>query len=141
MAKPIKAKLKLQIPAGQATPAPPIGPALGQHGINIGQFVKDFNEISKTMMGNVIPVEITIYEDRSFSLKLKTPVTSALIKKAIGIEKGSPTPNTVKVGKISMADVKKIAEIKLPDLNTNDIDAAVKIVAGTARNMGVEVEG
>jgi len=137
--KPIKAQLKLQIPAGQATPAPPIGPALGQHGINIGEFVKQFNEISKTMMGNILPVEITIYEDRSFSLKLKTPVTSALIKKAAGIEKGSATPNKAKVGKITREDLRKIAETKMPDLNTKDIDSAMKSVAGTARNMGIEV--
>ena len=140
MAKPIKARLKLQIAAGQATPAPPIGPALGQHGINIGQFVKEFNDISKEMMGNVLPVEITIYEDRSFSLKLKTPVTSALIKKAIGVEKGSATPNLVKLPKISKADLRKIAETKLPDLNTQNVDSAMKIVAGTAKNMGVDVE-
>jgi len=139
MAKPIKTTLKLQIQAGQANPAPPIGPALGQHGINIAEFCKQFNEATKTMMGDVVPAEITIYEDRSFAFKLKTPPASALLKKAAGIEKGSGTPNKAKVGKVTKEDLRKIAERKMVDLNANDIDAAMKIIAGTAKNMGIEV--
>jgi len=139
MAKPIKTTLKLQIQAGQANPAPPIGPALGQHGINIAEFCKQFNEATKTMMGDVIPAEITIYEDRSFAFKLKTPPASALLKKAAGIEKGSGTPNKAKVGKVTKEDLRKIAERKMVDLNANDIDAAMKIIAGTAKNMGIEI--
>ena len=139
MAKPIKTTLKLQIEAGKANPAPPIGPALGQHGVNIAEFCKQFNDATKTMTGDVIPAEITIYEDRSFSFKLKTPPASALLKKAAGIEKGSGEPNKKKVGKVTMADLRAIAEKKMPDLNANDIEAAMRIVAGTARNMGIEV--
>lgn len=139
MAKPIKTVLKLQIQAGQANPAPPIGPALGQHGVNIAEFCKQFNEATKTMMGDVIPAEITIYEDRSFTFKLKTPPASALLKKAAGIEKGAATPNTQKVGKVTKEDLRKIAERKLADLNTDDIEKAMKIVAGTARQMGIEI--
>lgn len=139
MAKPIKTIIKLQIQAGQANPAPPIGPALGQHGINIAEFCKQFNEATKTMMGDVIPAEITIYEDRSFIFKLKTPPASALLKKAAGIEKGSGTPNKAKVGKVTKEDLRKIAERKMVDLNANDIDAAMKIIAGTAKNMGIEI--
>ncbi len=141
MAKPVKTTLKLQISAGQANPAPPIGPALGQHGVNIADFCKQFNEATKTMMGDVIPAEITIYEDRSFTFKLKTPPASALIKKAAGIEKGSGTPNKEKVGKITRADLRAIAEKKLVDLNTDNVDQAMKIIEGTARNMGITVEG
>lgn len=139
MAKPIKTVLKLQIPAGQANPAPPIGPALGQHGVNIAEFVKQFNDATKTMTGDIIPAEITIYEDRSFTFKLKTPPASALLKKAAGIEKGSGEPNKKKVGKVTKEDLRAIAEKKMSDLNANDIDAAMRIIAGTARNMGIEV--
>lgn len=139
MAKPIKTVLKLQIEAGKANPAPPIGPALGQHGVNIAEFCKQFNDATKTMTGDVIPAEITIYEDRSFTFKLKTPPASALLKKAAGIEKGSGEPNKKKVGKVTQADLRAIAEKKMVDLNANDVEAAMRIVAGTARNMGIEV--
>jgi large subunit ribosomal protein L11 len=141
MAKLIKTTLKLQIRAGQANPAPPIGPALGQHGVNIADFCKQFNEATKEMMGDVIPAEITIYEDRTFTFKLKTPPASALLKKAAGIEKGSGTPNKEKVGKVTRADLRAIAEKKMIDLNTDNIDQAIKIIEGTARNMGITVEG
>jgi large subunit ribosomal protein L11 len=140
MAKAIKTVLKLQIEAGKANPAPPVGPALGQHGVNIGDFVKQFNDATRDMMGDVIPAEITIYEDRSFTFKLKTPPASALLKKAAGAEKGSGEPNKKKVGKVSKADVRAIAEKKLGDLNTDDIDQAAKIIEGTARNMGITIE-
>ncbi len=139
MAKPIKTTLKLQIKAGEATPAPPIGPALGQHGVNIGAFVQQFNEATKDMRGDVIPAEITIYEDRSFEFKLKTPPASALIKKAAGIEKASGESGKKVAGKITKDDLRKIAEKKMIDLNANDVEAAMKIIAGTAKNMGVEV--
>lgn len=139
MAKPIKATLKLQIKAGAANPAPPIGPALGQHGVNIQQFCQQFNEATKEFAGDVIPAEITIYEDRTFDFKLKTSPASALLKKAAGLEKGSAEPNKKIVGKITKEDLKKIAEKKMVDLNANDIDAAMKIIAGTAKNMGIEV--
>lgn len=139
MAKPIKTVLKLQIEAGKANPAPPIGPALGQHGVNIAEFCKQFNAATKDMTGDVIPAEITIYEDRSFTFVLKTPPASALLKKAAGIEKGSGTPNKAKVGKVTKADLRAIAEKKMVDLNANDIDAAMRIIAGTAKNMGIEV--
>lgn len=139
MAKPIKTTLKLQIKAGEATPAPPIGPALGQHGVNIGAFVQQFNEATKDMKGDVIPAEITIYEDRSFEFKLKTPPASALIKKAAGIEKASGESGKKVAGKITKDDLKKIAEQKMIDLNAHDIDAAMKIIAGTAKNMGIEI--
>lgn len=139
MAKPIKTTLKLQIKAGMANPAPPIGPALGQHGVNIQDFCKKFNDATKGMMGDVVPAVITIYEDRSFDFKLKTPPASALLKKAAGIEKGSADPLKVKVGKVSKADLRSIAEKKMVDLNAYDVDAAMKIIAGTARNMGIEV--
>lgn len=139
MAKAIKAQLKIQIPAGQANPAPPIGTALGPQGINIMDFCKQFNEATKTMIGDIIPAEITIYEDRSFVFKLKTPPASALLKKAAGIEKGAANPLTTKVGKVTKADVRAIAEKKMVDLNANDLEAAMKIIAGTARNMGIEV--
>lgn len=137
--KPIKTVLKLQIEAGKANPAPPIGPALGQHGVNISEFCKQFNDATKEMIGDVVPAEITIYEDRSFSFKLKTPPASALLKKAAGIEKGSGVPNKTKVGKVTKEDLRKIAERKMADLNTDNLEAAMKIVAGTARNMGIEV--
>lgn len=139
MSKPIKTILKLQILAGQANPAPPIGPALGQHGVNIQEFCKQFNDATKEMGGDIIPAEITIYEDRSFTFKLKTPPASALLKKAASIEKGSGEPNQKKVGKVTKTDIRKIAERKLPDLNTDDLDQAVKIIEGTARNMGIEI--
>ena len=137
--KAIKTILKLQIPAGQATPAPPIGPALGQHGINIQDFCKKFNDATKEMTGDIIPAEITIYEDRSFDFKLKTPPASALLKKAAGLEKGSGEPHKTKVGKVTKAQIREIAERKMVDLNANDIEAAEKIIEGTARSMGVEV--
>jgi len=138
MAKPIKTVLKLQIEAGKANPAPPIGPALGQHGINIQDFCKKFNDATKDMTGDVVPAEITIYEDRSFDFKLKTPPASALLKKAAGIEKGAGEQKN-KVGKVTQDDVRKIAERKMVDLNAYDVDAAMKIIEGTARNMGIEV--
>ena len=141
MAKSIKTKIKLQIEAGKANPAPPIGPALGQHGINIADFCKKFNEATKDMIGDVVPAEITIYEDRTFDFILKTPPASALLKKAAGVEKGAATPNTQKVGKVTKDDVRKIAERKMVDLNTTNIEAAMKIIEGTAKNMGIEVIG
>ncbi len=138
--KLIKTIVKLQIPAGAANPAPPVGPALGQHGVNIAQFCQQFNEATKDMAGDIIPAEITIYEDRTFDFKLKTPPTSDLLRKAAGIEKGSGDPLKNKVGKVTKAQIKKIAEKKMVDLNTDDIEAAMKIVEGTARSMGIEVE-
>lgn len=140
MAKKIAAKVKLHIEAGKATPAPPIGPALAQHGLNIGGFCQQFNDKTKDQIGFTIPVEITIYEDRSFNFILKTPLASQLIKKAAGIEKGSGEPKRKKVGKITKAQLREIAEKKMPDLNTNDIEQAMKIIEGTAKNMGVQVE-
>ena len=139
MVKKIKAKVKLNIPAGKATPAPPIGPALGQHGAAIMDFCKQYNERTKEMGDVVIPALITIYEDRSFDFKLKTPPASALLKKAAGIEKGSGEPHKTKVGKVTKAQIREIAERKMADLNANDIEAAEKIIEGTARSMGVEV--
>ena len=139
MAKPIKTVIKLQLDAGKANPAPPVGTALGPHGVNIQDFCKQFNEATKDMTGDVVPAEITIYEDRSFIFKLKTPPASPLLRKAAGVEKGSGEPHKTKVGKVTKADVRAIAERKMADLNTNDIDAAEKIIAGTARSMGIEV--
>ncbi len=139
MAKKIKTTVKIQLPAGKATPAPPVGTALGPHGINIGEFTKQFNEKTAPMGDLIIPAEITIYEDRSFSFILKTPPASVLIRKAIGLEKGSGNPLKNKVGKITRKQVREIAEKKMPDLNANDLAAAEKIVAGTARSMGVDV--
>ena len=139
--KAILTKLKLQIKAGQANPAPPVGPALGQHGINIQDFCTQFNDKTKEQMGNIIPVEITVYEDRSFEFILKTPPASELLKKAAGVKKGASNPLTDKVGTVTKDQVKEIAEIKMPDLNAADIEAAMKIVAGTARSMGIKVEG
>ncbi len=140
MAKKIKTLIKLNIPAGQATPAPPIGPALGQHGLNIGEFCSKFNEASKGQEGNVIPVEITVYEDRSYDFKLKTPLASALLKKAAGIEKGSGEPHKKKVGKVTKEQIKEIAQKKMEDLNASNIEQAIKIIEGTARSMGITIE-
>ena len=140
MAKPIKTIIKLQIPAGKANPAPPVGPALGQHGINIGDFVSRFNDATKEMGGDIIPVEITVYEDRSFDFKLKTPPASDLLRKAAGVDKGAGKPPSQKVGKVTKAQIKEIAERKMEDLNANDIDAAIRIIEGTARSMGIAVE-
>jgi len=139
--KKITGLIKLQIQAGAATPAPPIGPALGQHGVNIMEFCKAYNAATESRRGNVIPVEITVYEDRSFTFITKTPPAAELIKKAAGVAKGSPTPHTVKVATLTGAQVREIASTKLEDLNANDIDAAAKIIAGTARSMGIKVEG
>ena len=138
--KRLAAIVKIQIPAGQATPAPPVGTALGPHGINIMDFCKAYNAETESMRGNVIPVEITIYEDRSFTFVTKTPPAAELIKKAAGLKKGSGTPHTDKVGKISPEQVREIATTKMPDLNANDIEQAAKIIEGTARSMGVTVE-
>jgi len=140
MAKKIKAVVKIQISAGAATPAPPVGPSLAPHGLNISEFCQKFNEATKSMMGYTIPAEVTIYEDRTYTFKLKQPPASELIKKAIGIEKGSGEPNKTKVGKITKAQIKEIAEKKMVDLNADNIEAAMKIIEGTARNMGVTVE-
>jgi large subunit ribosomal protein L11 len=140
MAKKVKAIVKLQIQAGKATPAPPVGPALGQHGVNIMQFVKDYNERTASQVGLVVPVEITIFEDRSFNFVTKTSPAADLIKQAIGLDKGSPVPHRQKVGTISRDEVRKIAESKMKDLNTPDVDQAMRMIEGTARSMGVRVE-
>ncbi|MDQ5889597.1 MAG: large subunit ribosomal protein [Patescibacteria group bacterium] len=140
MAKKVIKKLKLQIQGGAANPAPPVGPALGQAGVNIGEFVNQFNSATAEMRGDVIPVEITVYEDRSFTFVLKTPPASRLILKAIGVSKGSGKNLVKKVGKISMDQIREIAEKKMVDLNARDIDAAAKTIAGTARSMGIEVK-
>ena len=137
--KRLTAVIKLQINAGAATPAPPVGPALGQHGVNIMEFCKAYNAATESQRGNVIPVEITIFEDRTFTFVTKTPPAAELIKKAAGVTKGSGVPQTTKVGKITRDQVREIATTKLPDLNANDVDAAMKIVEGTARSMGVTV--
>ena len=141
MAKKIRAVIKLQLEAGKATPAPPVGPALGQHGANIMAFCKEYNERTSSQAGSIIPVEILVYEDRSFTFALKTPPASDLIKKALGLEKGSPAQVREKVGTISRNQLRQIAEAKMKDLNANDIDAAIRMVEGTARSMGVEVGG
>src|SRR3970040_2421253 len=141
MAKKIRAVIKLQLDAGKATPAPPVGPALGQHGANIMAFCKEYNERTSSQSGSIIPVEIIVFEDRSFTFSLKTPPASDLIKKAAGLEKGSPAQIREKVGSISRDQVRQIAETKMKDLNANDVDAAMKMVEGTARSMGVEVSG
>ena len=140
MAKKVTALIKLQVNAGKATPAPPIGPALGQHGINIPGFCKEFNARTANQVGLVIPVVITVYQDRTFTFITKTPPAAVLIKKAAGLEHASGTPNTVKVGKITKAQVREIAETKMPDLNAASIEAAMSMVAGTARSMGITVE-
>ena len=139
MAKKVIGELKLQLPAGKATPAPPVGPALGQRGINIMEFVKAFNAKTADQVGMIIPVVITVYADRSFSFILKTPPASVLIKKAAGKEKGSSVPNKDKVGKLTKKQVQDIAALKMPDLNANDVEAAMKMIEGTARSMGIEI--
>ena len=141
MAKKIKTTLKLQLEAGKATPAPPVGTALGPHGINIQDFCKQFNDATKDMAGNIVPAEITIFEDRSFTFILKTPPASDMLRKAAGIEKGSGAAPKTKVGKVTKAQIREIAEKKMKDLNANDIDAASKIIEGTARSMGIDVTG
>ena len=141
MAKKVMTQIKLQIPAGKANPSPPVGPALGQHGVNIMEFCKAFNAKTQDKEGLSIPVVITVYADRSFSFITKTPPAAVLLKKAAGIVKGSGEPNKTKVGKVTVQQVKEIAETKMPDLNAEDIDMAVRIIKGTARSMGIEVEG
>ena len=140
MAKKVKAIIKLQIPAGQANPAPPVGPALGQHGINIMAFCKDYNERTSSQAGSIVPVEITVFEDRSFTFITKTPPTTDLLKKALGMEKGSSASGREKAGKLSRAQLREIAEFKAKDLNATTIEAAERIIEGTARSMGIEVE-
>ena len=139
MAKEVSVKIKLQAPGGQATPAPPIGPALGQHGVNIGQFVSQFNERTKQLNGTIVPVVITVYKDRSFTFEVKSPPAAVLLKQAAEIAKGSSVPNKEKVGKITASQLRKIAETKLKDLNAYDLDSAEKIIRGTARSMGIEI--
>ena len=141
MAKKIRAVLTLQLQAGKASPAPPVGPALGQHGVNIMDFVKSYNERTTSQVGEIIPAQITIFQDRSFSFVIRTPPASDLIRRAAGLEKGSEAPRREMVGTIGAADVRRIAEQKMPDLNANDIEGASRIIAGTARSMGIEVEG
>ena len=140
MAKRVRAVLRLQLPAGSATPAPPVGPALGQHGINIMQFVKEYNARTANQAGTIIPAEITVFEDRSFSFVLKTPPAADLLRKAAGVEKGAGASKIEKAGTVTSADIRRIAETKLPDLNANDIEGAMNIIAGTARSMGIDVE-
>ena len=139
MAKKVDAYIKLQVPAGQANPAPPVGPALGQHGINIMDFCKTFNEQTKEKMGTIIPVEITVFEDRSFTFITKTPPAAILLKQAARIDKGSGEPNKEKVGQVSENDLRQIAEIKMADLNANTVEAGIEMIRGTARSMGLEV--
>jgi large subunit ribosomal protein L11 len=139
MAKKVKAVVKLHVPAGKANPAPPVGPALGQQGVNIMEFCKAFNNKTAAQVGDIIPVEITVYQDGSFTFVTKTPPVSSLLKRAAGLEKGSSQPNKEKVGQVTMAQVTEIARRKMPDLNARDLDAAVRIVCGTARSMGIEV--
>ena len=139
MAKKVKAVVKLQIPAGKATPAPPVGPALGQHGVNIMQFVKEYNERTASQAGLIIPVEIMVFEDRSFTFVTKTPPAADLLKRAIGLEKGAATPGSAKVGRVSRQKVREIAQLKMKDLNARDVEAAMRMIEGTARSMGVEV--
>ncbi|TMB82968.1 MAG: 50S ribosomal protein L11 [Chloroflexi bacterium] len=139
MAKKIRAILKVQAPAARATAAPPVGPALGQHGINIMEFIKAFNERTANLAGYVVPAEITVFEDRSFTFVTKAPLAAALLKRAAGAEKGSAEPNREKVGRVTQRQLREIAEVKMPDLNANDIEHAMRILAGTARSMGIEV--
>ena len=141
MAKKVTAIIKLQLPAGQATPAPPVGPALGQHGVNIMQFVKAYNEQTSGQVGTIIPVEITVFQDRSFTFITKTPPAAALLTKAAGLQKGSGVPNKTKVGSITEAQLRELATLKMPDLNAKDVEGAMKILAGTARSMGIEIKG
>ncbi|MEA5534457.1 50S ribosomal protein L11 [Crocosphaera sp. XPORK-15E] len=140
MAKKVVALIKLALPAGKANPAPPVGPALGQHGVNIMAFCKEYNGKTADQVGMIIPVEISVYEDRSFTFVLKTPPASVLLRKAAGVERGSNEPNKTKVGSITRDQLKEIAQTKMPDLNANDIDAAMNIVEGTARNMGITIK-
>ncbi len=139
MAKKVVAVVKLQIPAGKATPAPPVGPALGQHGVNIMEFCKAYNEKTASMTGTIVPVEITVYADRTYTFVTKTPPASVLLRQAAGLEKGSGEPNKTKVGKVTRAQVREIAQRKLPDLNAHDLEAAMRMIEGTARSMGIEV--
>ena len=141
MAKKILAVVRLQIPAGKATPAPPVGPALGQHGVNIMEFCKAYNERTAAMVGTIVPVEITVYADRTFSFVTKTPPAAVLLRQAAGIEKGSGEPNKTKVGKVTRAQVRDIAQQKMRDLNAHDIEAAMRMIEGTARSMGIQVVG
>jgi large subunit ribosomal protein L11 len=141
MAKKVVGVVKLQINAGKATPAPPVGPALGGYGINMMEFIKGYNERTAPMIGSIVPVEITIYDDRSFTFVTKTPPAADLIKKAIGISAGSGTPNKAKVGTMTQAQLRQIAETKMPDLNANDVEGAMKVIEGTARSMGVDIKG
>lgn len=141
MAKEVMARVKVQCPGGQATPAPPVGPALGQHGVNIGEFVKRFNDATKKDPGTIYPCIVTIFKDRTFELTIKSPPASVLLKKAAGVVKGSAVPNKEKVGKVTLAQCKEIAQRKVADLNTADMDQAAKMIAGTARSMGIVVEG
>ncbi len=140
MAKKVMTVIKLQIPAGAANPAPPVGPALGQHGVNIMEFCKAFNAQTQAQSGTIIPVEITVFEDRSFTFITKTPPAAVLLREAAGVDKGSGEPNRSKVASISRDKVREIAELKLPDLNANDVDAAMRIIEGTARSMGIEIQ-
>jgi large subunit ribosomal protein L11 len=139
MAKEVTAKIKLQAPGGQATPAPPVGPALGQHGVNIGQFVQQFNERTRELNGMIVPIEITVYSDRSFTFEVKSPPAAVLLKKYANVAKGSGVPNKEKVGKVTKADVRKISETKIKDLNAYDLEHADRIIAGTARSMGIDI--
>lgn len=141
MAKEVTGKIKLQCPAGQATPAPPVGPALGSHGVNIAEFVKQFNERTRDQMGMIIPVEITVYKDRSFEFILKSPPAAVLLKKAAGVPRGAKTVGTEVVGKVTRAQVETIAQVKKADLNARDLEHACRIIMGTARSMGIQVEG
>ena len=141
MAKEAVTKIKLQIPGGQGTPAPPVGPALGQHGVNIGQFVTQFNEKTRDSQGMILPVEISVFKDKSFTFIIKSPPAAVLLKKAAGIAKGSSEPNREKIGKVTKAQIQEIAQIKLADLNVNKLDMAGKIIEGTAQSMGIKVEG
>ena len=141
MSKKIKAIVKIQIPAGKATPAPPVGPSLAQHGLNIGEFCQKFNEKSKGQEGFTIPVEVTVFQDRTYTFKMKQPPASELLKKIAGVEKGAKTPNKEKVATITRAQLKEVAQTKISDLNTKDIDQAMKIIEGTAKNMGIEIIG
>ena len=141
MAKKIKAVVKVQIAAGKATAAPPVGTALGPHGINMGQFIKEYNERTASLTGTIVPAVVTVFEDRTYTFVTKSPPAADLIRKEAGIEKGSPTSNRQKVGKVTRAQLQKIAELKMPDLNATDLEGAIKMIAGTARSMGLEVEG